>query len=74
MDPLLPDADRYALTAGFGWTLAKNVVLDLAYQYEMFSDRTSPNREIYKVGPLNFGESQYETTANLLAVSLSFVF
>jgi len=74
IDPLLPDADRVAVTAGFGWTLAKNLVLDLTFQHEIFSDRTSPNRDVYKVGPFNFGESTYATTANLLAVSLSFVF
>ena len=74
MDPLLPDADRVAVTAGFGWKLAKNLVLDLAFQHEIFSDRTSPNRDVYKVGPYNFGESTYATTANLLAVSLSFGF
>jgi long-chain fatty acid transport protein len=74
MDPLLPDADRYALTAGIGWTLAKNVVLDLTFHHEMFGDRTSPNRNIYKFGPVNFGESTYEMTANLLGISLSFGF
>jgi len=71
MDPLLPDANRVAVTAGFGWKLAKNLTLDLCYQYEKFSDRTSPNRDIY---PFNFGQSNYSTTANLLAVSLSFGF
>jgi long-chain fatty acid transport protein len=74
MDPLLPDADRYAVTAGFGWTLAKNLVLDLAFHHEMFSDRTSPNRYLYYSGGVNYGESTYEMTANLLAVSLSFGF
>jgi len=74
MDPLLPDADRVAVTAGFGWTLAKNLVLDLTFHHEIFRDRTSPNRDIYKVGSVNFGESNYETTANLLALSLSFGF
>jgi len=74
MDPLLPDADRYALTAGFGWTLAKNVVLDLAFHHEIFSDRTSPNRGIYDFGVVNYGESTYEMTAELLAVSLNFGF
>ncbi len=73
-DPLLPDADRVALTGGFGFKLSKNVVLDLAYQYEMFSDRTVPNRYIYQVGPINLGEGTYETTANLIGVSLRFVF
>jgi len=71
MDPLLPDANRVAGTMGFGWKLGKNLVLDLAYQHEIFSDRTSPNRDIY---PLNFGQSDYSTTANLLALSLSFGF
>jgi long-chain fatty acid transport protein len=74
MDPLLPDADRIALTAGFGWTLAKNLVLDLAFHHEIFGDRTSPNRDIYNFGGVNYGESTYEMTANLLAVSLSFGF
>jgi long-chain fatty acid transport protein len=71
MDPLLPDADRVAVTAGFGWKLAKNIVLDLTFHHEIFGDRTSPNRDIY---PFNFGQSDYSTTANLLGISLSFVF
>ena len=71
MDPLLPDANRLAGTVGFGWKLAKNLVLDLAFQHEIFSDRTSPNRDVY---PFNFGQSEYSTTANLLGISLSFVF
>jgi len=74
MDPLLPDADRYAVIAGFGWTLAKNLVLDLAFHHEIFSDRTSPNRYIYNLGGVNYGESDYSTTANLLAISLNFGF
>jgi long-chain fatty acid transport protein len=74
MDPLLPDADRYAVTAGFGWKLAKNVVLDLTFHHEIFNDRTSPNRDIYKFGPVNFGESTYSMSAELLGISLSFVF
>jgi len=74
MDPLLPDANRYALTAGIGWKVAKNLVLDLTFHHEIFSDRTSPNRNIYKVGPINFGESEYSLSANLLGISLSFVF
>jgi len=74
MDPLLPDADRYAVIAGFGWTLAKNLVLDLAFHHEIFSDRTSPNRDIYNFGAVNYGKSTYEMTANLLAISLNFGF
>jgi long-chain fatty acid transport protein len=71
MDPLLPDANRVALTGGFGFKLSKNVVLDVGYQYEMFSDRTAPNRSIY---PLNLGEGTYDMTANLIGLSLSFLF
>jgi long-chain fatty acid transport protein len=74
MDPLLPDADRFAAIVGFGWTLAKNLVLDLAFHHEIFGDRTSPNRDIYNFGAVNYGKSTYEMTANLLAVSLSFGF
>ena len=74
MDPLLPDADRYAITTGFGWTVAKNVVLDFAFHHEIFSDRESPNRNIYNFGVVDYGRSKYEMTAELLAVSLNFGF
>jgi long-subunit fatty acid transport protein len=74
MDPLLPDADRYALTVGIGWTIAKNVVLDVGFHHEIFNDRTSPNRHIYDAINPAFSMSKYEMTANLLAASLNFGF
>ncbi len=77
VDPLLPDANRFALTAGFGYKIGSFVV-DLAYQYEKFNDRKAPNRsdvlEAYQIGQLNLGEGIYKTTAHLLGISLSFVF
>jgi long-subunit fatty acid transport protein len=76
MDPLLPDAARTAFTAGLGFNLTPKIALDLAFQHEIFSDRTSPNRSIpaYQLGAINIGESIYDITANLFAVSLSFGF
>ncbi len=75
MDPLLPDSDRYAFTFGIGYTIGK-FILDVTYHHELFSDRTAPNRYIpsYQVGPINLGESTYKMTADLLGISLSFVF
>lgn len=75
MDPMLPDANRWALTLGFGYNTGK-LVIDLAYQYEPFLDRTSPNREIppYQVGPINLGEGTYSTTAHLFGISFIFKF
>jgi long-chain fatty acid transport protein len=73
-DPLLPDADRMALTGGFGWKLAGNLVLDVAFQYEPFEDRTVPNRYALQVGSVNYGEGTYETTALLFGLSLSYAF
>jgi long-chain fatty acid transport protein len=73
MDPLLPDANRYALTAGIGWKLTKNLVLDLTFHHEIFAKRTSPNRYIYMPGSVNFGESEYSMSAELLGLSLSLV-
>ena len=73
-DPLLPDAKRFALTGGFGINLTGHLVLDLAYQYEPFDDRTVPNRYVLQVGSVNLGEGTYKTTANLFGVSLRFVF
>jgi len=75
MDPILPDANRWALTGGFGYK-SGNFVIDVAYQLEFFADRTSPNREIpaYQVGPVNLGEGTYSTTAHLIGVSFGFIF
>ncbi len=70
MDPMLPDANRWALTAGFGYSTGKFTV-DLAYQYEPFQDRESPNRDIY---PADLGEGTYSTTAHLLGISFIFKF
>lgn len=70
MDPILPDANRVAITGGFGFKTGR-LVLDFAYQYEIFSDRTSPNRSIY---PLGLGEGTYKTKANLIGISLTFIF
>lgn len=75
MDPILPDANRWALTLGFGFKRGA-FILDLAYQYEIFDERKSPNRNIYYNLKLNknFGEGTYKTKAHLLGISLGFVF
>lgn len=70
MDPMLPDANRWALTLGFGYNTGK-LVIDLAYQYEPFLDRTSPNRDVY---PADLGEGTYSTTAHLFGISFIFKF
>lgn len=75
MDPLLPDANRFAVTAGIGYTFGK-VVLDVCYHRELFNDRTAPNRYIpnYQFGTVNIGESIYKMSAHLIGMSLRFVF
>lgn len=76
MDPILPDADRWALTAGFGYKVGK-LVIDFAYQYEPFKDRTSPNRDVYLNNPIpgiNAGEGTYSATAHLFGLSIGIVF
>lgn len=75
MDPILPDANRWALTGGFGYKRG-NFIIDVAYQYEPFADRESENREIanYQVGGVNLGKGTYSTTAHLFGISIGFVF
>jgi len=75
MDPVLPDANRWALTAGFGYNRG-NFVVNISYQLELFGERTSPNRNIYyhPLLGMNLGEGTYSTTAHLLGISLGFVF
>jgi len=75
MDPILPDADRWAITGGFGYK-SGGFVIDAAFQYEVFSERTSPNRDIpiYQMGPLNLGEGTYSNTAYLIGISIGYNF
>ncbi len=77
MDPILPDSDRWELTAGLGYKFGK-FVLDVAYQFEPFLDRTSPNRHIplliHPVTGVNLGEGTYTNTAHLIGISLGFNF
>lgn len=76
MDPILPDADRWAITAGFGYQAGK-LKIDVAYQFEKFLERTSPNRDIYLDYPVpgvNLGEGTYATTAHLIGLSIGFAF
>ena len=75
MDPLLPDANRWALTGGFGYK-SGNFVIDVAYQYEPFADRESENRGVvlHPVTGANLGLGTYSTTAHLFGISIGFVF
>ncbi len=75
MDPVLPDADRYAFTGGIGYK-SGSFILDVAVQFEKFLDRTSPNRSIpaYQVMGINLGEGTYSTTAFLFGVSFGYIF
>ena len=76
MDPLLPDANRWAITGGFGYK-SGNFVIDVAYQLELFNDRESPNRDVYLNNPIpgiNAGEGTYSTSAHLIGVSIGFIF
>jgi len=76
VDPILPDAKRWAVTGGFGYK-SGNFILNVAYQYEPFQDRTSENRSIpaYQHPLLgNLGRGTYKTTAHLIGISIGFVF
>ncbi len=75
VDPLLPDANRWALTGGFGYK-SGNFVIDVAYQYEPFKDRKVENRGVV-LDPgtgANLGLGTYSTTAHLIGISIGFVF
>ena len=73
MDPVLPDASRWGITAGIGYS-SGSFSVDVAYQYETFDDRMSPNRNIpvYLINGVNLGEGTYSTKAHLFGISLGF--
>ncbi|MCP2605287.1 outer membrane protein transport protein [Candidatus Aminicenantes bacterium AH-873-B07] len=78
MDPILPDADRYGFTAGFGYKM-NNFTLDFAYHYELFKDRESPNRAgdellrlLYPIP--NWITGTYSTYAHIIGITFTYKF
>jgi len=63
--PLLPDADRTGLSAGYGRPLGKKTYLDLALMYIRFSDRTTTTN-------LDVFNGRYKTRVWLFGASIGF--
>lgn len=63
--PLLPDADRHALSIGLGYALGAHVI-DVAYTFSIYSDRSSP------VG--SEAPGTYEIDSDLVGLTYSYSF
>jgi long-chain fatty acid transport protein len=68
MDSTLPDADRFALTGGFGHTFGR-LTLDFAYQFENFRTRTSARPDLQ-----GFEQATFKTRAHLFGINLGYRF
>ncbi len=68
MDSTLPDADRLALTAGFGYTFGR-LTLDFAYHFENFQKRTSERPDLPA-----FLQGTFKTQAHLFGINLGYRF
>jgi long-chain fatty acid transport protein len=68
MDSSLPDADRVALTAGFGYRFGR-LTLDVAYHFEDFRNRTSARAELPA-----FLQGAFKTQAHLFGLNLGYRF
>ena len=71
--PLLPEADRNHLTAGFGWRFTPSVELNLAYQHIFQNDRRGRVRDAPEgeepTAALNSG--LYEFAGHLIGLTLT---
>jgi long-chain fatty acid transport protein len=68
MDSTLPDANRLALTGGFGYTFGR-VTLDFAYHFENFDKRTSERPDLPA-----FLQGTFKTRAHLFGINLGYRF
>lgn len=66
-EPLLPDSDRHGYNIGFGYALNENMVVDVAYLFLQFSDRTVTGTAI------DF-DGVYQSRANLLGINFGYSF
>lgn len=68
MDSLLPDANRLAFTAGFGYNFGR-IVVDAAYQFESFRRRTSERGDLPALL-----QGTFKTRSHLIGISLGYRF
>ena len=68
MDSTLPDADRIALTGGFGYTFG-HFTIDFAYHFENFKKRTSERPDLP-----DFLQGTFKTRAHLFGINLGYKF
>lgn len=74
LDPTLPDANRLGFNVGFGYKLAQNFSVDVAYLFLRFAERTIINsQQSYTWGNAPFNGT-YNSTAHLIAFNLSYNF
>ncbi len=69
VDPILPDASRNGITAGFGYNVG-NVSLDVGYMKIIFKDRIAPVDNFSS--PLAAGA--YSSDSTLLTFGVSYKF
>ncbi len=67
VEPLLPDANRNEVSVGFGYSLTKNISIDLSYMFIKFVQRQA-------VGTVINFDGTYNSTANLIALDLGYSF
>lgn len=76
LDATIPDADRLGFNIGFGYDLSNKITLDLAYLFIRMEERTINNSKISYSGDEGFipFNGTYNSTANLISLSLSYKF
>jgi len=77
VEPMLPDANRIELVAGFGYKLTDNFSIDAAFQFISFSDRSggvTSKTALYPLVPAKTVSGNYQSSAMLIGVDLSYAF
>jgi long-chain fatty acid transport protein len=78
IDPILPDSDRTALTAGFGYAFTKALGLDVAYEYQHFHERAKNNNVGTDLSPLPvtglLANGTYNMDAHIVVVQVKYAF
>jgi long-chain fatty acid transport protein len=67
VDPLLPDANRYGLSAGIGLNLTDHLKVDVGYLFIKFLDRSVTNTI-----PATSFDGTYKSFANLFSLDLGY--
>ena len=71
-EPVLPDADKYGITTGFGYALKDNMKIDVSYAFLKYKNRNITNDAGAVTSPTINADGTYKAYVNIAAITFTY--